>query len=159
MSLMPTEADEAYHRGIGDGMKLGEGRWPRLGSAVIVCDVDHKNLSYRVLLGKRAKDPGRGQWIIPGGRINYGETIEQAGIREIKEETGLDIEIKDRLGIYEMIDDKQHRVIIYSLAEWVGGTMKDGDDLVDAQFFTKDMLQRLDLSPFIRKVFVDAGLL
>lgn len=159
MSLMPTSEDRAYSRGMREGIAIGSSRYPRLGSAVIVCEVDHKNLSYRILLGKRAKDPGRGEWVIPGGRINYGETIEQAGVREIREETGLEIEIKGRLGVYEMIDDHQHRVIVYSIAEWIGGAMKDGDDLTDAQFFTREMLQRLDLSPFIRKVLENAELL
>jgi 8-oxo-dGTP diphosphatase len=158
MTLMPTDENIAYDRGYGDGCRFGD-RWPRLGSAVIVCEVDHTKLNYRILLGKRAKDPGRGQWVIPGGRINYGETIEQAGIREIKEETGLDIVIKDRLGVYEMIDEKQHRVIVYSIAEWVGGTLVPADDLSEARFFNCSELSFLTLSPFIRKVLEDEGLL
>ena len=58
---------------------------PRVGSALIVRDEAN-----RILLGKRNKDPQRGNWVLPGGKIHAFESIAQAAARELEEETGLD---------------------------------------------------------------------
>ena len=65
---------------------------PMIWSALLV---EHEG---KFLLGERNKENARGYWIIPGGRANFGETIEEAGIRELKEETGLDVEIIKMIG-------------------------------------------------------------
>jgi 8-oxo-dGTP diphosphatase len=125
---------------------------PRVGSAVLVVDKDG-----RFLLGMRAKDPGRGQWVIPGGKVNYGETIDEAGIREIKEETGLDVNLTSRLGAFELIDPDQHRLIIYSMAIVIGGELKAADDVSEVRFFTTAEVKALPLSPLMRQVFHRIG--
>jgi ADP-ribose pyrophosphatase YjhB (NUDIX family) len=64
---------------------------PRLCVAVLVT-----NANGEVLLGRRNKDPRRGMWVLPGGGLEPGETWEQAARREVREETGLDIELVDQ---------------------------------------------------------------
>ena len=54
----------------------------------------------RIVLIKRGKEPYKGQWALPGGGIEPGETIEDAALREAKEETGLTVELTERLGAY-----------------------------------------------------------
>lgn len=56
-----------------------------------------------ILLMKRGKEPGIGKWSIPGGSVELGETLEEALKREVMEETGLDIEIGDFAGFFELI--------------------------------------------------------
>src|SRR5437763_13352544 len=69
---------------------------PRVGSALLVRDEAN-----RILLGKRNKDPQRGSWIIPGGKIRAFESIGDAAARELREETGLEVEVQGRFRVYE----------------------------------------------------------
>jgi 8-oxo-dGTP diphosphatase len=113
----------------------------------------------RALLGIRQKDPGRGDLVIPGGGVEPFETIDQAGIREIRDETSLDIEITGRIGTYELLNRKTntHKVIVYSRARIVGGSLNAQTDISDLRFFSKEELASLSLSALIRNVLVDAG--
>ncbi|MEJ5328459.1 MAG: NUDIX hydrolase, partial [Candidatus Bathyarchaeia archaeon] len=54
----------------------------------------------KILLAKRKSTPGEGKWAVPGGLVELGETVEQAVIREVKEETGLDVAIVRKIGEY-----------------------------------------------------------
>jgi 8-oxo-dGTP diphosphatase len=131
---------------------VSETRFPRVGSAVIVIDQE------RVLLGARAKDPNRGKWILPGGKIEPFESIEEAARREIREETGLEIELLGPATIKEIIDPPgEHRVIIYSKAQPVGGRMAASSDLDDVRFFSRADLRHLDVSYVVRDVLVELG--
>ena len=65
---------------------------PRVGSALIVRDEAN-----RILLGKRNKDPQRGSWILPGGKIKACKSIADAAARELQEETGLEVEVQNQL--------------------------------------------------------------
>jgi 8-oxo-dGTP diphosphatase len=118
------------------------------------------------LLIKRASEPDKGLWSVPGGMVEVGEKVEEAAIREAKEETGLEIEIVKDLGAVDKIvrDDvgkiKYHFIIIDYLAEPVAGEMHHHDDALDAQWvhpreFRKymmsptlvDLLRRINLYP------------
>jgi len=93
---------------------------PRVGSAVIVRDEAN-----RILLGKRNKDPQRGSWILPGGKIHAFESIAEAAARELQEETGLEIEVHKQFQVYEIIDPpNEHRIVIYSWARVRGGVLE-----------------------------------
>lgn len=129
----------------------------RVGSAVIIIDNKFGGGS-RILLGQKKKN-GRKFWVIPGGKINYHETINHAAIREIKEETGLTVEIKRRVGVYELIKKDDHRIIVYSLARVLSRKLRSGDDLYDARWFTCSELSSLKLNPFIKGVLHDIGYL
>ena len=88
--------------------------FPRTGSAVVVRDGD------RLLLARRAKEPNFGKWVFPGGKIEPFESIRQAGERELLEETGLEVQVEDQVGAFEIIrPPEEHRVIISAgLAPW-----------------------------------------
>lgn len=128
---------------------------PRVGSAVIVRDEAN-----RILLGKRNKDPQRGSWILPGGKIRAFESIAEAAMRELEEETGLDIEVQQQFRVYEIINPPdEHRIVIYSLARVRGGSLRAADDVSEVKFVPFDELGALPLTPLVRRVLQDAGYL
>jgi 8-oxo-dGTP diphosphatase len=98
----------------------------------------------KVLLIKRGREPFLGEWAIPGGRIDEDESAQECAIREMKEETGLDIEIISLVGIYS--DPKRDpRGIIAAtyLVKKTGGVLNAGDDAAEAKWFYLDALPKL----------------
>ncbi len=127
---------------------------PRIGSALLVQDAGN-----RILLGQRNKDPQRGSWVIPGGKIHAFESIAEAATRELQEETGLTVEVGPLFKVYEIVNPpNEHRIVIYSWAKVVGGTPNASDDLSQVRFFRAEELDSLPLTPLVRKVLQDAGL-
>jgi 8-oxo-dGTP diphosphatase len=88
----------------------------------------------------RRKNPPHG-WALPGGFVDYGETVEEAAIREAQEETGLKIEIKRQFHSYSepSRDPRGHMVSVVFLAR-AEGTPKGGDDASEARAFSPDQL-------------------
>ena len=127
--------------------------FPRVGSAVIVRDEAN-----RILLGKRNKDPQRGCWVLPGGKIHAFERIAEAAAREMEEETGLKIEVQNQFRVYEIINPpSEHRIVIYSWGKIVGGNPKPSDDLSEITFASLEELGALPTTPLVRQVLMDAG--
>jgi 8-oxo-dGTP diphosphatase len=91
----------------------------------------------RLLLVERGKDPYRGRFALPGGFVEYGETVEHAVVRELEEETGLNAEVAELVGVYSDPDrdPRGHTVTIVFRLEVVSGEPKAGDDAVNARFF------------------------
>ena len=87
-----------------------------------------------VLLIKRGKAPHLGEWSIPGGKIEGGETARDAAIREVMEETGCAIEIVALCEVVDSIGDGFHAVLIDFTARWTGGVPVAGDDAAEARF-------------------------
>lgn len=128
---------------------------PRVGSALIVRDEAN-----RILLGRRAKDPMRGSWILPGGKIKAFESIAQAAEREMLEETGLVVNVERQFRVYEIINPPaEHRIVIYSWGRVVGGTPQASDDVSELRFASLDELGHLPVTPLVHQVLQDAGLL
>ncbi|HEV7806007.1 MAG TPA: NUDIX domain-containing protein [Solirubrobacteraceae bacterium] len=126
---------------------------PRVGSAVFVVDDDG-----RLLLGVRDKEPFRGKWVLPGGKVEPFETLEDAARREILEETGLDIKVSRTLDIVEIIDPpREHRIIVYALASPIGGRLVASSDLTSARFFAREELLGLDVTPAVDAVLRKHG--
>jgi 8-oxo-dGTP diphosphatase len=89
-----------------------------------------------VLLGKRKEEPGKGLWATPSGYIEYEDDFLTTAIREAKEETGLDVEIKLILNVQSsFLSERYHFLGIYLLAEVVGGELSAGDDLEAVAWF------------------------
>jgi len=65
----------------------------------------------RLLLIRRGHGPAAGEWSFPGGRVEFGETMVEALVREVKEETGLDVAVGDYIGHVEVLGDTAHFVI------------------------------------------------
>jgi 8-oxo-dGTP diphosphatase len=98
----------------------------------------------KVLLVLRGREPFKGEWALPGGRIEDDETAEECCRREMKEETGLDVEIIRLTGIYS--DPKRDpRLIIAAgfIVKRVSGTVKGGDDAAEAKWFDLSALPKL----------------
>lgn len=125
---------------------------PRLGSAVIV------NKEGKILLGMRNKEPENGKWVLPGGKVEPFESIKDAAKRELLEETGLDIEVGEQVGVYELIDPPgQHRVIVYSWATVKDGELRPSTDSSQARFFSREELGGVEVTSFVRRVLKDIG--
>lgn len=89
----------------------------------------------RVLLIRRASDPYQGSWALPGGFVDVGETVEQAAVREAKEETGLDVELSRLVGVYSDPgrDPRSHNVSVAFLAR-AEGDPSAASDAAEAAF-------------------------
>ncbi len=97
--------------------------------------------SEKVLLVKRKFPPRQGYWSLPAGFIEYHESVEETAVREIKEETNLDIKLKDIYGIYSVYNEPDNHIllIVYN-GEILRGELKPGDDAVEAKFFPLNRL-------------------
>jgi 8-oxo-dGTP diphosphatase len=100
----------------------------------------------RVLLIERGKPPGEGLWTVPGGRLDRGETLAQAVAREVREETGLIVEVGALACVVERMGDDFHFVILDYLARVIGGELAAGSDARDARFVTDQELARLPVT-------------
>jgi 8-oxo-dGTP diphosphatase len=91
----------------------------------------------KFVLIQRKNEPFKGMWALPGGFVDRGERVEDAARREVKEETGLDVELIALLGVYSdpKRDPRGHTVSIVYLANPVGGKLEAADDAADAKFF------------------------
>ncbi|MBI3632559.1 MAG: NUDIX hydrolase [Candidatus Vogelbacteria bacterium] len=89
-----------------------------------------------IVLVQRGVAPFKGGWCLPCGYIDPCETPEQAAIREVKEETGLDVEIIRLLEVCDPHPEK-NQIILFYLCREVGGILRGGDDSLDAQIYTK----------------------
>lgn len=92
--------------------------------------------NHRILLVKRKFAPRAGDWSLPAGFIEWGEGPEQTAIRELNEETGLDIAIHSLYGVYPGQDypDYEILLVVYR-GEILGGSLQPGDDALEAQWF------------------------
>lgn len=123
---------------------------PLVGVGAVIVD-DHDD-SHRVLLIRRGQAPLLGEWSLPGGVLECGETLREAVIREAREETGLIVETSEMLGVYERVirDDDQrvryHYVLLDFLCRVVSGDLKAGSDAADVRWFTRDELPALKLA-------------
>jgi len=97
----------------------------------------HKDGS--IVLVRRGRTPFNGMWAIPGGIVEYGERVEDAAVREAKEETGLEVRLTELLGVYSEPgrDPRGHTVSVAFLAEKIGGKLKGGSDASDAKLFKR----------------------
>jgi ADP-ribose pyrophosphatase YjhB (NUDIX family) len=112
----------------------------------------------RVLLIKRGKAPLLGEWSIPGGMLELGETLRQGAEREALEETGLVVRAAELLGIFDRIvpDETKrtlyHYVLIDFLCERISGDVIAGGDASDARWFRENEVEGLSLPEETRKV-------
>jgi len=91
----------------------------------------------KIVLIRRKNEPFKGKLAIPGGFVNEGELIEDRAIIEAKEETSLDVELKEILGVYSIPnrDPRGHLMTTVFIAKPISGRVKGGDDAADATWF------------------------
>jgi 8-oxo-dGTP diphosphatase len=84
----------------------------------------------KVLMIKRKNDPFAGTYTLPGGYVDFGETTRDAIVREVKEETGLDVKVIATLGMYDdpKRDPRAHNVSMVYICAFLGGTEKPNPD-------------------------------
>jgi len=106
----------------------------------------------RVLLVRRGQPPLLGEWSLPGGVLECGETLREATVREAREETGLVVETAEMLGVYERViraEDgrvRYHYVLIDFLCRTATGDLQAASDAADVRWFTREELPALKLS-------------
>ncbi len=130
---------------------------PVVGVGAIVIDED------RVLLVERGREPLKGYWSLPGGALELGESLEEGVQREVREESGLDVRIVDRVEVFERITPDEdgkvryHYVLIDYLCEVEGGELRAGDDAAQAVWYPRAALSDLSIThgtlPVIEKGF------
>ncbi|HIE34366.1 MAG TPA: NUDIX hydrolase [Candidatus Altiarchaeales archaeon] len=116
-----------------------ERKFPRLTVDAIILR------KYSIILIKRKNPPFKGMWALPGGFVEYGETVEEAIIRETKEETGLDVEILNLFNVYSKSDrdPRCHTVSIVFLCRATGGGLNASSDSADVREFKLTELPEL----------------
>lgn len=116
---------------------------PGVGVAVVE---DH-----RLLLVRRGREPGKGLWAVPGGKVEFGESVVDTARREVKEETGLDVAVGDVVWVGESVGPGSppawHYVLIDFLGTPVGGSLAPHDDADEVEWFTAPQARSLPLTP------------
>lgn len=105
----------------------------------------------RVLLVRRASEPLKGEWSLPGGLLELGEELEAGTRRELKEETGLDVEPLEVVAVFDRIERRArrvryHYVIVDYLCRLKGGRLKPASDCLDARWVRPGDLKNYSLT-------------
>jgi 8-oxo-dGTP diphosphatase len=114
----------------------------------------------RLLMIQRGHDPGAGLWSIPGGRVEPGETDVQALVREMLEETNLQVKVGKLVGSVQRQGPGDMVIDIRDYAATVtGGTLRAGDDAADARWVTAAELARLEVTDGLIEALTEWGVL
>jgi 8-oxo-dGTP diphosphatase len=142
-------------------MKREHPKQPLIGVGALIVE------SGKIVLIKRGKAPLLGEWSIPGGMLELGETVRLGAEREALEETGLTVRATELLGVFDRVipdaDGKiqYHYVLIDFLCEKISGELRAGADAADAKWFTPEEVVKLplpeDTAGVIQAAIVKAG--
>ena len=114
----------------------------------------------RVVLIRRGKEPLRGRWVIPGGTVELGETLQEALVREMREETGLVVRPREIVLVFDRIhregpEVEYHYVIIDYACDYVSGELRAGSDADEVALVAPDEIGRYDLPPQALELVLD----
>jgi mutator protein MutT len=115
----------------------------------------------RALLVRRGKPPLEGRWLVPGGSVELGETLEEALVREMREETGLDVAPVEVLTLFDRVERDggavlRHYVIVDYLCRWVSGEAVAGSDAREVAWVGPGELASYDVPEKAQDVVHDA---
>jgi len=115
----------------------------------------------KVVLIKRLNNPYKDCWAIPGGFVDYGERVEDAAVREAREETSLDVELTKLVGVYSDPDrdPRGHTVSITYTARIIGGQLCSDSDAKDVKFVDISDLKDMELAFDHNMILEDSGIL
>jgi len=132
-------------------------KFPVVGVGLLVRDGD------RIVLVKRERDPGKGCWSIPGGLLELGERARDGAKREIREETGLEVEIDGLIDVEENITYDEdgrvrfHYVLVDFLGHPVGGTLRPGTDVNEARWVCLREIDKLPITNTLKRLLAKVG--
>jgi 8-oxo-dGTP diphosphatase len=127
---------------------------PVLGVSALVVDQEE------LLLVRRNRPPSVGHWAMPGGRVEVGETLAEAVVRELREETGLEGVCGEYVGLVEIIEPDHHVVVLDFRAHLlVHGPPEPGDDVVEARWVPLDEVAEHLLVPGLGEFLHDHGVI
>ena len=131
---------------------MGKYRNPSLTTDIFIFDDD-----LNFILIKRENEPYKDYWALPGGFVDYGECVEDAAIREALEETSIDVELKELVGVYSepSRDPRGHTVSITYTARGDMKKMNAADDACDIGIFNEDDLEKINLAFDHSKIIKD----
>lgn len=116
----------------------------------------------RVALVRRALPPRQGEWSLPGGRLELGESLVEGAAREVREETGLVVEVGPVVEVFDRVhrDDaggiRFHFVIVDFLCRVTGGALAAGDDAAEVRWAMRDEVAALGVNAFAAAVIARA---
>jgi 8-oxo-dGTP diphosphatase len=114
----------------------------------------------RLLLVRRGHGPAAGEWSVPGGRVEPGEALAEAVVRELREETGLDAVCGRLLGVAERIDDRNHFVILdYEAVVMDDRPPEAGDDAAEVAWVLLGEVLDLELVEGLAEQLADWGVI
>jgi mutator protein MutT len=100
----------------------------------------------RLLLVRRRNEPGMGSWSVPGGRVEPGETLQEAVVRELAEETSIEGVCMGLIGVAERIGDDHHHVILdYAVEVLAPAPPEAGSDAAEARWVALHDVAEMDL--------------
>jgi len=111
----------------------------------------------KILLAKRGSEPGKGKWSVPGGVVELGEKLEKTVVREVKEETNIDVEVVHVIdAVNNIVQDSDgklhfHFVILNYLTELKGGTLQSSSDVLDTKWVSLEEAEDYDITETFRE--------
>lgn len=127
---------------------------PRMAVGAVIVEDD------ALLMIRRANEPGAGRWSLPGGRVDWGETLAHAVVREVLEETGVECVIGELLGWVERITEEFHYVIFDFVAQPL--SFEDpvaGDDALEVAWVPLNEVDQLDLVEGLAEFLGEHGII
>ncbi len=124
---------------------------PKIAIGAVVID-DSVSGEPRILLVRRARPPMQGRWSLPGGRLEFGERIEDGLRREILEESGLEVAVGPLIEIVETIAPPYHYVILDYVCRRTGGVLRAGDDASDVILICPEECAHYEVTDAVMRV-------
>lgn len=127
-------------------------RTPSLTADIFIFDDE-----FNFILIKRKNNPYKDCWALPGGFVEYGESVETAAIREAKEETNIDVELKDLVNVYSEPnrDPRGHTVTVAYIAKGNMSDMKAESDAKEIDVFSQEKLDEINIAFDHAKIIKD----
>jgi 8-oxo-dGTP diphosphatase len=106
----------------------------------------------KILLVKRGSEPGRNKWSIPGGIVELGEKVHETTVREVKEESNLEVEVHGLIDVVDNLESDEegklryHFVILDFFVHLIGGSLKAGSDVLDVRWVSLTEVEKYDLT-------------